>query len=121
MIFTHFLCSKYHFERNDGRPLVRYAATKGCVLSTTSLFVFKTLSKSELMRSMIKIGASISPLTSLGSSSQVDKINYDNSTHITQTQLSSDFGSGNHIDFHRSIFLVRCFIRTVSAVYVNDV
>jgi hypothetical protein len=47
MIFTHFLCSKNHFERNDGKPLLRYAATKGCTLSTTFLWVFKMRSRSK--------------------------------------------------------------------------
>jgi hypothetical protein len=67
MIFTHFYAQNTILNVMMGN-LVRYA-TKG-VLSTTSL-CFKTLSKSELIRSMIKIGASISPFTSFGSSSLV--------------------------------------------------
>ena len=56
MIFTHFLCSKNHFERIDGKPLVRYAATNGCALSITSAFVFKIFSRSRAILSMIWIG-----------------------------------------------------------------
>src|SRR3954465_15927987 len=67
MIFTHFLCSKNHFERNDGKPLLRYAATNGCTLSTTLLWIFKILSKSDAILSIIKIGASISPCSLFGS------------------------------------------------------
>ena len=55
----------------DGNPFVRYAPTNGCTLSTTFACVFTILSRSEIILSIIKIGASISPLSLLGSSSLV--------------------------------------------------
>ncbi|MNT27827.1 hypothetical protein D3C72_1634720 [compost metagenome] len=50
----------------------------------------------------------------------IDKIDYDNTTHITKTQLSCYFGGSNHIHFHGGVFLISGLIRTISAIHVYN-
>ena len=51
----------------------------------------------------------------------VDEVHANDSAHIAQTKLASNFFGSHHVDSQRVLFLAFAFARTVARIHVNDV
>ena len=51
----------------------------------------------------------------------VDEVHANDSAHIAQTKLASNFFGSHHVDSERVFFLAFAFARTVARIHINDV